>query len=337
MISNPPSAVSVTPQISPVETLEPRPFWSVMIPTYNAPAHYLEAVLRSVLQQDPGPGQMQIEVVDDCSPNGAPVELVQRVTGGRVTIHRESKNNGLAGTWNRCIERAGGKWVHILHQDDVVLPGFYAELRKGIESDEALGLAFCRHIFMDQDGHWLGLSPIEQRVAGSLKDANVRLTESQKIQTPSVVVSKKAYVELGGFRSDLTFAIDWEMWCRIASRYGVWYEPKVLAAYRAHTGSASTRLSRDGEDVRDTLRCIAITEKMLPVDLARKTGLKARANYAMLLLDIAWGIFCHRQYSSAWTQVKRALSCGFSIKVIWKLWLLAWRALGFELRRLLFK
>ena len=41
-----------------------RPFWSVMIPTYNARADYLEETLNSVLQQDPGPGQMKIEVVD---------------------------------------------------------------------------------------------------------------------------------------------------------------------------------------------------------------------------------------------------------------------------------
>jgi hypothetical protein len=44
-----------------------RPYWSVMIPTYKAQADYLVETLNSVLQQDPGPEQMQIEVVDDCS------------------------------------------------------------------------------------------------------------------------------------------------------------------------------------------------------------------------------------------------------------------------------
>ena len=43
-----------------------RPLWSVMIPTYNPRADYLEETLWSVLKQDPGPDQMQIEVVDDC-------------------------------------------------------------------------------------------------------------------------------------------------------------------------------------------------------------------------------------------------------------------------------
>ena len=38
-----------------------------MIPTYNPRAEYLEETLWSVLRQDPGPEQMQIEVVDDYS------------------------------------------------------------------------------------------------------------------------------------------------------------------------------------------------------------------------------------------------------------------------------
>jgi cellulose synthase/poly-beta-1,6-N-acetylglucosamine synthase-like glycosyltransferase len=62
------------PKIHPLpDDGKARPFWSVMIPTYNARADYLEETLRSVLRQDTGPEQMQIEVVDDCSPSGAPV------------------------------------------------------------------------------------------------------------------------------------------------------------------------------------------------------------------------------------------------------------------------
>ena len=50
--------------LPPVPAGEARPFWSVMIPTYNC-AVYLRETLASVLAQDPGPDRMQIEVVDD--------------------------------------------------------------------------------------------------------------------------------------------------------------------------------------------------------------------------------------------------------------------------------
>src|SRR5215467_2515784 len=68
------------------------PFWSVMIPTYNARTDYLEEALRSVLQQDLGPDEMQIELVDDCSNDNTAFEVAHRIGGGRVMFHRGSES-----------------------------------------------------------------------------------------------------------------------------------------------------------------------------------------------------------------------------------------------------
>ena len=62
MSKNPP----FRPRFDPLPPDVGRPVWSVMIPTYNC-ARYLRETLASVLAQDPGPDQMQIEVIDDCS------------------------------------------------------------------------------------------------------------------------------------------------------------------------------------------------------------------------------------------------------------------------------
>src|SRR6267378_4467279 len=141
----PHSVSSVKPpaiRVLPVD--DDRPFWSVMIPTYNPRADYLKETLKSVLQQDPGPDQMQIEVIDDGSSDDTASEVTRRIGAGRVTFHRELENRGLANAWNRCIERARGHWVHILHQDDIVLPGFYDALRKGADCSNPCAI-FCRH------------------------------------------------------------------------------------------------------------------------------------------------------------------------------------------------
>src|SRR5207249_10146394 len=106
------SASSLKPpaiRVSPVDGS--RPFWSVMIPTYNPRADYLEETLHSVLQQNPGPKQMQIEVVDDCSPGMDVVALVKAIVGERVQFSRTAKNLGLAGCWNTCIDRSRGEWL----------------------------------------------------------------------------------------------------------------------------------------------------------------------------------------------------------------------------------
>jgi glycosyltransferase involved in cell wall biosynthesis len=54
-----------------------------MIPTYNPLAEYLEETLKSVLQQDPSPEQMQIEVVDDWSRDDIASDVARRIGTGR--------------------------------------------------------------------------------------------------------------------------------------------------------------------------------------------------------------------------------------------------------------
>ncbi len=64
------------PSVDPVSQETVRPFWSVMIPTFNCAA-YLAQTLRSVLSQDPGPQEMQIEVIDDVSTRDDPEAVVR--------------------------------------------------------------------------------------------------------------------------------------------------------------------------------------------------------------------------------------------------------------------
>jgi len=291
--------------------------WSVMIPTYNPKPEYLEETLRSVLTQDPGEALMQIEVVDDCSPAGPPVELVHRVAAGRVTIHREAKNLGLAGVWNRCIQRARGEWVHILHQDDVVKPGFYEKLKAGIRSPAAPGLLFCRQAFLDESGRQHHLSDLETETAGCLPDALVRLARAQAIQTPSVVVRRSVYQAIGGFRSDLCFTLDWEMWCRIARQFPVWYEPEALACYRVHGGAETSRLTLAGRDVADVRKCVEIIGGYVS-DHQTRAEVKRHAlrRQAMFAIQNAESLILAGRRAAAWRQMAGALQCDFSLRVL---------------------
>jgi hypothetical protein len=155
------------PVITPVSGGSNQPLWSVMIPTYNG-TKYLEQTLRSVLEQDPGSDLMQIEVVDDCSTQDDPEELVMEIGQGRVSFYRQPKNLGLIGNWNDCIRRARGYWIHILHQDDLVKFGFYSRLRAAVEREPTIGAAFCRYFYMDEKGHEQALSPLERETPGIL-------------------------------------------------------------------------------------------------------------------------------------------------------------------------
>ena len=298
--------------------------WSVMIPTYNPRADYLAETLRSVLAQDPGEALMQIEVVDDGSPQGAPDALVKQVAGDRVTVHREARNLGLAGIWNRCIARSRGQWLHILHQDDLVKPGFYRQLQAGMESPARPALLFCRQEFIDEHGRSKRLSNLELETAGCLPNALTRLAQAQAIQVSAALVRRSIFESIGGLRPDLCFTLDWELWCRIARQFPVWYEPEALARFRVHEGAESSRLTLTGRDVADVRKCIEIISGYVPDAITRarvrRDALQRTAGFA---LQNAETLAAAGRRGAAWRQLTGALRCDFSARVLkHALWLL---------------
>lgn len=298
------------PQIAPPPRLGPRPFWSVMIPTYNRTAH-LERALNSVLSQDPGADEMQIEVIDNASTLDDPEPLVRRVGGDRMRFVRQPRNIGALANFNSCIERSRGEWVHILHSDDVVFPGFYARLKTALEGRVEVGAAFCRHAFIDENERWLLTSEIESQTAGILPGFIEKIGVDSRIQFASIVVRRSVYEQLGGFRTDF-FSADWEMWIRVAAHYPIWYEPEILAAWRLHSSSISTALMRSGATIDDARRCIEISYSMLPPDRAETISRKAREWLSLAALETAMGALAKGEFTAALKHVRGGLRCGVS-------------------------
>ena len=67
---------------------------------------------------------------------------------------------------------------------------------------------------------------------------------AERVQCAAVEVRRSSYEQLGGFNPDLKHALDWEMWIRIASKFPFFYEPKILACWRSHSGATTSRQIR---------------------------------------------------------------------------------------------
>lgn len=301
------------PVVAPVDDGAPRPRWSVMIPTYQC-AGLLEQALASVLAQAPAADVMQIEVVDDAS-SDEPEAVVARLGAGRVGFFRQERNLGVTGNLTACLRRARGELVHVLHGDDAVRPGFYSALERGF-ADPSVGAAFCRHIFMDEDGHWQAVSSLERATPGILPDAAPYLACEQRIMTPSICVRRAVYERLGGFQPDLPCAEDWEMWVRIAASYAIWYEPEPLALYRMHTRGNTGRYVRDATDVAWTARVIERIARYLPPERAREVVATARATYALSALGLAERAYAADDLATARAQFLAAFSLSRSPRVL---------------------
>jgi hypothetical protein len=257
------------PPIMPVSDTVERPFWSVMIPTYEPNLNYLEQALRSVLEQAPGPAEMQIELVDDHSNDFAAQLFLDKVAARRVSFYRQPQHKGIGGNWNTCLERARGHWVHILHQDDLVSPGFYSRLRAGVETDTCIGAAFCHNFWIDSEGGKTILpSRIKQDGCGIFDGWFDHVFIGLSFTCPSIVVKRAVYEQLGGFDTSFDYALDWDMWKRIASRFPLWHEPDALAGSRQHEQSTTRKLMRSGTNIAEIRRSIEISKSYLPVPLA---------------------------------------------------------------------
>jgi len=302
------------PTIEPLPESTFRPIWSVMIPTYNG-TKYLEQTLRSVLKQDPGSSYMQIEVIDDYSTKDDPETMVKEIGQGRISFFRQPQNVGQIKNWNTCIQRAQGHWIQILHQDDIVLPGFYDRLQEATKANASVGAAFCRHIYMDEDGHWQGLSGIERKTPGILDNWLENIAVVQLVQFPSIVVRRSTYEQLGGFCPQAYSVSDWEMWKRIAVHYAIWYGPQPLACFRLHSASESSRLIKSGDNIAHVCLAIDISKTYLPELKAEKLSKQAREHYALYALNTARQMLRINDRKTAFSQIRAALNCSSSFKI----------------------
>jgi len=82
-----------------------RPFWSVMIPTYEPQPHFLRQAVASVLDQDPGPEAMEIVLVDDCSQRVDPRTALDGGAAKRVGWVRQAGHVGIGANGYTCCIR----------------------------------------------------------------------------------------------------------------------------------------------------------------------------------------------------------------------------------------
>jgi glycosyltransferase involved in cell wall biosynthesis len=280
---------STPPVILPLPPGTKRVQWSVMIPVYNGLA-YLEQTLRSVLCQDFGEDRMQIEVVDDVSTEGNVAEIVERVGKGRISYYRQPVNVGNVRNFETCINRAVGEYVHILHGDDYVEPGFYKAITQLFIDFPEAGAACTDWRVVDDAGMpvWTNAPVGDER--GILKNWQNRIAIRQWLEPPAKVVKRSVYEDLGSFYM-VHCCEDWLMWNRIAAKYPVAYHPEVLAKYRNHDENVTAKSFKNRKNFFDIYNTMLYNMDHLPQEQKAEAEKASRKNYAFYFANLA-----HRQW-----------------------------------------
>lgn len=240
------------PAVAPIAHDKARPTWSVMIPAFNC-AKFLRPCLESVLAQDRGTEQMEIEVVDDCSREDDPETVVREAGQGRVKFHRNSQNQGVTGNFNSCLRRSSGELVHILHGDDYILPGLYEKMEELAGRHPDVSLFHARVLVLDEADHTQTASPSIETLASPGNDVTP-FYYTNPFRTAALVIRRRFYEQYGGFNSDVDHVSDWEMWVRAVCLGGGLCINDTLGIYRCFGNSETNRAVQTGRNLRDCLK-----------------------------------------------------------------------------------
>ncbi|PSN19599.1 hypothetical protein C7271_06460 [filamentous cyanobacterium CCP5] len=261
------------PAAPPVEDDDaPRPFWSVIIPLYNRRSFVLEC-LASVLAQWQGPDHMEILLMDNAS-DPPLYDLVCALGGGIVKYYLNSENIGARRNFNRGIALSRGRWIHLIMEDEYVLPGFYQQLQSGLETcPDSVGAAFTGYENVDATGKVI----FTQRHGGLQRGINSewleRIGTSNPLNPCAVVVRRETHEQLGVYDPENYYTPDWELYKRIAAFRDWWCEPQILARYREHGGNMTSEVLRLGAQGAQYRLGIEMTESYLPEEITRKARL----------------------------------------------------------------
>ena len=273
---------------------------SVCVPAYN-PGPYLRPALQSILAQDYH--DFEVIVVDDCSTD--PVRgIVGELADPRISFQRNPRNLGLVGNWNRCLALAGGEYVAIFHQDDLMRPGNLAAKAAMLDANPGVGFVYSNIETIDADGritggHWLPQPPADAVEPGRACFERLALN-GNFIACPTVMARATCYQKLGGFDPRLPFTCDLEMWMRIASRYDVGYLAARLVAVRVHPSQETQRFSGAGREIHAVRRALAIAfAAHAPAGISPGLRRSARRNLAAWACRMARWKLGQRQWLPA--------------------------------------
>jgi glycosyltransferase involved in cell wall biosynthesis len=223
---------------------------SVIVPSHNG-QRWLSTALQSIADQK----ECGIEViVIDSSTEDASLAIAESFSTQFVirALRRPDLLPWMAKT-NFGVEQAKGKWICMLHQDDLWLPNRSAELQHWLLSqpDAVMHLHPC--YIVDEVGRRLGLWRCPLPADGSPVPAQLlyeRLLVQNFIGIPAPAIRRDAYLMVGGLDTALWYTADWDLYLKIASIGNICYHSTPLACFRVHRNSLTVLGSRDIQDFR---------------------------------------------------------------------------------------
>lgn len=225
---------------------------SVVIPTYRH-RDYVLAAIESARAQALGPGEMEIVVVNDGSPDDTANVLAPLARGGAIR-YIEQPNRGQAGARNRGIAESSGRYIALLDDDDVWPAGKLARQVALLESAPDAVLAYGPHRLLLSDGVSSTDDP-NQWPHDPIDNAYRAFRRQCWILSPGqTLIRRSALQAVGGFDEGVWGSDDWDLYIRLARIGRFVYDAVPTLFYRRHADNASASAVRHARNHMKVVR-----------------------------------------------------------------------------------
>lgn len=208
---------------SPSTAGSDQPLVSIVTPSYNQ-ARFLEETIRSVLEQ--GYARIEYIIVDGGSTDGS-LEIIQRYAD-RLTWWVSEPDQGQTSAINKGFARAKGDILAWINSDDTYIPLAVSEAVSYLRSHPEAGMVYGDAHLIDEDGQVIGQFPARQTDYRRLRRGYVHIPQQASF------FRARLWRQVGPLDPTFYFAMDYDLWVRLARIAPLHYHPRSWAKFRLH-------------------------------------------------------------------------------------------------------
>ena len=211
------------------------PLVSIVTPSYNQ-ARFLESTIQSVLEQDYP--NIEYLIVDGGSTDGS-ADIIRRYSD-RLAWWVAEKDHGQTDAINKGFAKAKGEILAWLNSDDTYEPQAVTGAVEFLQGRPEVGLVYGDTNFIDENGHIIGRFPAAQTDYRRLRRGYVHIPQQAAFWRADL------WKKVGPLDPSFYFAMDYDLWVRLAALAPVQYTSRLWANFRLHT---------QGKTLADDDRC----------------------------------------------------------------------------------
>ena len=250
---------------------------SLVTPSLNQ-GKFIEATIQSVLSQNYP--NLEYLVMDGGSTDNT-IEVLKRYSSQLKWV--SEKDNGQTDAINKGMHTVSGDILAYLNADDLFLPGTLLRVAQlFMERPQVMWLTGqCRII--DEDNREI------RRLITTYKNLWLRVRQpamlliTDYISQPATFWRASVVNEVGHMDDSLHYAMDYEYWLRLYSKYPPLFVPEYLAAFKIHPQSKNSNSGHKDVYIEEELAVIQrYTKSRMLLRLHNLHRLLMTSVYAML-------------------------------------------------------